>query len=263
MSRYKLFVGHLSDQTRQKDLERFFKDYGFSRNISEVVVKSGYGFVVFDDRHDADDAIDDLNGKELLGSRIQVEYAKQSEDRGGRGGGGRDFGRSQYSRRDDRDDRGRDRRPSFGRGGGGGYRSAPSKFGAPYNTDYKVLIDNVSTRASWQDIKDHFRPAGEVTFAKCHRERMGQGQVEFASARDMKNAIRKLDNSELFGKRIRLSTTYRISRSRSPKSRSPRSRSRDRSRSPIVHQRKSPSPRRRSRSPSPRHSVSRSRSRSP
>lgn len=247
MSSYKLFVGHLSPDTRQRDLERLFKDRGFSRHISEVVVKAGYGFVVFEDRRDADDAIVDLNGRELLGSRIQVEYAKQSGDRGGRGG--RDFG----SRRDDRDDRGRERR-GYGGGGGGGYRPASSRFGAPYNTEFKVLIDNLSSRASWQDIKDHFRQAGEVTFAKCHRERMGQGQVEFANASDMKNAIRKLDNTELFGKKIRLSTTYRISRSRS--------KSHSRSRSPVVHKRRSPSPRPRSHSPSPRHSVSRSRSRS-
>merc|ERR1712142_468967 len=233
MSTYELFVGHLSPDTRQRDLERLFKDRGFSRHISEVVVKAGYGFVGFEDRRDADDAIVDLNGRELLGSRIQVEYAKQSGDRGGRGG--RDFGSS----RDDRDDRGRERR-GYGGGGGGGYRSAPSRFGAPYNTEFKVLIDNLSSRASWQDIKDHFRQAGEVTFAKCHRERMGQGVVEFASYQDMLSAVRKLDETELFGKKIKLSYndgkygSRSRSRSRSPRSRSPKRRSsRSFSRSPI------------------------------
>ena len=46
MSRYKLFIGHLSPDARTRDLERFFKDHGFSKTIQEVVVKTGYGFVV-------------------------------------------------------------------------------------------------------------------------------------------------------------------------------------------------------------------------
>merc|ERR1719228_996363 len=172
---------------------------------------NGYGFVRFDDRRDADDAIFELNGKELLDSRLAVEYAKQSERRDDRGGG---------YRRDS---------PPRGRGGGGGGYS--SRYGRPYNTEYRVLIDNVSSQASWQDIKDYFRQAGEVTFAKCHRERMGEGVVEFASAKDMDNALRKLDGTELYGKRIKLrceNPDYRpASRSKSrTRSRSPRRRSR-------------------------------------
>jgi len=203
------------------------------------VVKSGYGFVVFDDRKDADDAIYELNGKELMNSRLQVEYAKQSEPRGGGYGGGyRDNG---Y---------GDDRRG--GDGGGGGFSS---RYGRPYNTDFRLIVENLSTRCAWQDIKDYFRQAGEVTFAKCHRDRMGEGVVEFATAKDMNNALRKLDDTELFGKRLKLrceNPDHEDSRSRS-RSRSPRGggggRSRSRSRSP-----------RRSYSRSPRHSRSRSRS---
>jgi len=250
MSRYKLFVGHLSPDTRERDLERFLKDKGFSRSIVEIVIKTGYGFVIFDDKQDADDAVYELNGKELLNYKLAVEYAKPSERRDDRGGG--------Y------------RRDSPPRGGRGGFSS---RFGRPYNTEFRVLIENVSTRCSWQDIKDYFRQAGEVTFAKCHRERMGEGVVEFASAKDMDNALRKLDGTELFGKRIKLrcdgNPNYRpASRSRSrTRSRSPRRRSR----SPIgrggggspAGRGRSPSrspPRRRSFSRSPQGSRSRSRS---
>merc|ERR1711962_619676 len=151
----------------------------------------------------------ELNGKELLDSRLAVEYAKQSE------------------RRDDR---------------GGGFSS---RYGRPYNTEFRVLIENVSSQASWQDLKDYFRQAGEVTFAKCHRERMGEGVVEFASAKDMENALRKLDGTELYGKRLKLrceNPNYSGGRSPAPRGRSP-------SRSP---------PRRRSYSRSPQGSRSRS-----
>ncbi|XP_002156792.2 serine/arginine-rich splicing factor 5 isoform X1 [Hydra vulgaris] len=243
MSRYKLFIGHLSPDARTRDLERFFKDHGFSKTIQEVVVKTGYGFVVFDDRRDADDAIYELNGKELMGARLQVEYAKPSGRSDKYDGGYRD----------------RERERSRDRGG------FSSRYGRPYNTDFRLVIENVSTRCSWQDIKDYFRQAGEVTFAKCHREKMGEGVVEFASSSDMKNALRKLDGSELFGKRIKLISTYRgqsESRSRS-RSRSPKKRTRSpASRSPVARSR-SRSPRGRSRSRSfARRSVSRSRSRS-
>lgn len=61
----------------------------------------------FDDHRDADDAVYELNGKELLGERVHVEYARgpgrgRDRDRGGRGYGG-----SRYGSRGSRD--GRDR----------------------------------------------------------------------------------------------------------------------------------------------------------
>ncbi|XP_057304264.1 serine-arginine protein 55-like [Hydractinia symbiolongicarpus] len=257
MSRYKLFIGHLSPDVRTRDLERFFKDHGFSKSITEVVVKTGYGFVIFDDRRDADDAIYELNGKELLGTRLQVEFAKpsgRSEDRGRSYGGGGGGGGTRS-----RDERGGSRSYSDR---GGGYSS---KYGRPYNTEYRLIIENLSTRCSWQDIKDYFRQAGEVTFAKCHREKMGEGVVEFATHKDMQNAIRKLDDTELFGKRIKLISTFRGSGSRSrsrSRSRSPKRHSRSFSRSPVRRVSRSRSPPRRSLSRSPRRSLSRSRSRS-
>jgi len=269
MSRYKLFIGHLSPDARTRDVERFFKDHGFSKSIAEVVVKTGYGFVIFDDRRDADDAIYELNGKELMGTRLQVEYAKPTgrayeggnggrNDRGGSYGG--DRGGGGYKSRES-SDRGRSYND---RDRGGGYSS---KYGRPYNTEYRLIIENLSTRCSWQDIKDYFRQAGEVTFAKCHREKMGEGVVEFASQKDLQNAIRKLDDTELFGKRIKLISNFRGSNSRSrsrSRSRSPKRRSRSFSRSPARRSR-SPAPRRtsRSRSRSPRRSMSRSPRRSP
>jgi arginine/serine-rich splicing factor 4/5/6 len=78
------------------------------------------------------------------------------------------------------------------------------------------------------------RQAGEVTYADAHKQRRNEGVVEFASYSDMKNAIDKLDDTELNGRRIRLIEDRRRgsrrSRSSSSRSRS-RSRSRRRSRS--------------------------------
>ncbi|KAJ7394643.1 hypothetical protein OS493_000463 [Desmophyllum pertusum] len=134
------------------------------------------------------------------------------------------------------------------------------RYGAPYNTEYKLNVENLSSRASWQDLKDYMRQAGEVTFTQCHRDRIGEGVVEFASQNDMQKALKRLDGTELLGKRIRLTESQRnrqrrSSRSLSPRRRASRSRSRSqrRSHSPAARGRRSHSPlAQRGRSLSPR-----------
>merc|ERR1711978_181461 len=118
-----------------------------------------------------------------------------------------------------RRDRSRDRY----RGGDRGRDSrAPwlDKYGPPTRTDYRVVVENLSTRVSWQDLKDYMRQAGEVTYADAHKPRRNEGCVEFASERDMKTALEKLDGAELNGRRIKLVVeSSRARRSRSGGSR--------------------------------------------
>ncbi|XP_021295448.1 serine/arginine-rich splicing factor RS2Z32-like isoform X2 [Herrania umbratica] len=86
----RLYVGHLSSRTRSRDLEDMFSRYG---RIRDVDMKRDYAFVEFSDPRDADDARYALNGRDLDGSRIIVEFAKGvprgpggSRDYPGRGG---------------------------------------------------------------------------------------------------------------------------------------------------------------------------------
>lgn len=61
---------------------------------------SRYGFVEFEDNRDADDAVYELNGKDLCGERVVVEHARgPRRDRDGYGGGhwGGGGGRSKCS----------------------------------------------------------------------------------------------------------------------------------------------------------------------
>ncbi|XP_060212601.1 serine/arginine-rich splicing factor RS2Z32-like [Lycium barbarum] len=82
----RLYVGHLSSRTRSRDLEDVFSRYG---RVRDVDMKRDYAFVEFSDPRDADDARYGLNGRDVDGSRIIVEFAK-GVPRGP--GGSREFG---------------------------------------------------------------------------------------------------------------------------------------------------------------------------
>ncbi|KAL8149826.1 hypothetical protein AgCh_006733 [Apium graveolens] len=69
----RLYVGHLSSRTRSRDLEHIFSRYG---RVRDVDMKHDYAFVEFSDPRDADDARYSLNGRDIDGSRLIVEFAK-------------------------------------------------------------------------------------------------------------------------------------------------------------------------------------------
>ncbi|KAG8541969.1 hypothetical protein GDO81_027785, partial [Engystomops pustulosus] len=69
----RIYIGRLSHRTRESDVERFFKGFG---KIVEVDLKNGYGFVEFEDVRDADDAVYEMNGRDLCGERVIVEHTR-------------------------------------------------------------------------------------------------------------------------------------------------------------------------------------------
>ena len=80
---------------------------------------------------DADDAVSDLDGKDMQGGRVRVELARDPRDsRRDRGGGG-----------------------GFGRGGRDGRRGNPP---GP-KTNYRLVVENISSRTSWQVKIFYFR----------------------------------------------------------------------------------------------------------
>lgn len=245
----RVFVGNLAPDVRPRDIEDFFKGYG---KLGDISLKNGYGFVDFEDTRDAEDAAADLDGKNMNGDRIRVELAYTSREKerarkDGRGGFG--GGSDRYERRDG--GRGRSPPPRGGRPGGGRPPGA--------RTNYRIIIENLSTRTSWQDLKDYFRTAGDITYTSAHKIRSGEGLVEFADRDGMRYALDKLDGEELDGKKLRLAEEKRGGRMRT-RSRSPAPR---RSRSPAARRSRSPAARRsKSRSRSPKRSDSRRRSRS-
>lgn len=49
------------------------------------------------------------------------------------------------------------------------------KYGPPTRTDYRLIVENLSSRVSWQDLKDLMRRAGEVSYANAHNDRRNEG----------------------------------------------------------------------------------------
>jgi RNA recognition motif-containing protein len=73
----KVFVGRLSPDADERDLEEVFKSYG---QITKIDVKQGYAFVHFQDGRDADEAMRGLQGYDIKGSLITVQPAKGPKD---------------------------------------------------------------------------------------------------------------------------------------------------------------------------------------
>ena len=104
----KLFVGNLSFNTSNADLEALFAEAGTCESATVVTDRAtgrsrGFGFVEMSSDAEAKKAIADINGREVGGRAINVSEARERAGGGGGGGG-----------------RGGDRPRGGGYGGGGG-----------------------------------------------------------------------------------------------------------------------------------------------
>ena len=55
-----------------------------------------------------------------------------------------------------------------------------------------IKVHNLSTRVSWQDLKDLFRKAGEVCYAEAHTQRRNEARVEMETSEDLKRVVANL-----------------------------------------------------------------------
>jgi cold-inducible RNA-binding protein len=96
----KLFVGNLSFNTTENDLQDAFAAHGTVVEASLMQDRMsgrsrGFGFVTMSTAEEAQKAIEGLNGRELDGRALTVNVARPREERapgGGGGGGRRDYG---------------------------------------------------------------------------------------------------------------------------------------------------------------------------
>ncbi|KAB5527436.1 hypothetical protein DKX38_021283 [Salix brachista] len=276
-----LYVGNLPGDIREREVEDLFYKYGPIAHIDLKIPPRppGYAFVEvsfgnalstffsflrgfqlsfkkisqFEEARDAEDAIRGRDGYDFDGHRLRVELAH-----GGRG---------QSSS---------DRHSSYSGGGGGGGGGGRGRGGVSRRSEYRVVVTGLPSSASWQDLKDHMRRAGDVCFSQVFRDGSGTtGIIDYTNYEDMKYAvsylpnfpltIKKLDDSEFRNAFSRAYVRVREYDSKRDSSRSPsRGRSHSRGRS-DSHGRSLSQSRSRSKSPknkSTRRSPARSRSRS-
>src|SRR5438105_11288386 len=88
----KLYVGNLSFQTTEDELNGLFGQFGAVESVTIINDRDtgrskGFGFVSMENA-DADKAIAQLNGTEFNGRNLTVNEARPMEKREDRGGGG-------------------------------------------------------------------------------------------------------------------------------------------------------------------------------
>jgi len=99
MNPIRLFVGNLSYQTMENDLQDYFSQAGAVTSVNLMMDKMtgksrGFAFVEFANADDANKAIEQFHGQEFQGRALTVNVARPREERpqqqrwGGNSGGG-------------------------------------------------------------------------------------------------------------------------------------------------------------------------------
>lgn len=104
-----IFIGSIPFKLEEKELKELFEEFGEVSSIKIISDKftgrsKGFGFVEMENDEEAAQAIEELNGTEILGRAIVVNKAEEKKDNRRSGGGGGGF-----------------RRDNNRGGGGGGY----------------------------------------------------------------------------------------------------------------------------------------------
>jgi len=113
-----LFVGNLSYNIRERELREYMEHCGRVKSVTVGVnthtgQSKGYGFVEFEDRKDAEEAVEKYNGMDIDGRKLRIDWdmvidkkmsmpayrARRAPFRGGRRPGYRSSSRSPRRRR--------------------------------------------------------------------------------------------------------------------------------------------------------------------
>jgi cold-inducible RNA-binding protein len=89
----KLYVGNLSYNTTENDLQDAFSAHGTVLEANLITDRvtgraRGFGFVTMSTNEEAEKAVNALNGSSVDGRALTVNIAKPREERSGGGGGG-------------------------------------------------------------------------------------------------------------------------------------------------------------------------------
>lgn len=172
-----VYVGNLAFETSWQDLKDHMRGAG---NVDQANIltgedgrSKGCGIVLYQRPQDAQRAIRELHNSELHGRPILVREDREQGSSGGR----------------------------FRRGGGHSHGHFGGESGGT-----QLFVGNLSFDTTWRELKDHFRQCGDVERAEVMEgpdgRRKGFGTVKFYRQKDANNAIRRLNGTELQGRRL-------------------------------------------------------------
>jgi cold-inducible RNA-binding protein len=80
-----LYVGNISYSMKEEELRKSFGQYGEVVSVKIIIDKrtgksKGYGFVEMDSDASADEALKNMNGKELAGRNVKVNKANSQAE---------------------------------------------------------------------------------------------------------------------------------------------------------------------------------------
>lgn len=89
-----IYVGNLPYSTTQEDLRQIFEQHGSVESVNiiqdrETGRSKGFGFVVMPDSAQAQNAIGQLNDREMDGRKLKINEARPRTDEPRKGGGER------------------------------------------------------------------------------------------------------------------------------------------------------------------------------
>ena len=89
MASSKIYVAgaEVGRQIQKEDLEDKFRTFGTISSVWVARQPPGFAFIEFEDPRDAEDAMREMNNKEILGSTVRVEESRNNRQGGGGGGG--------------------------------------------------------------------------------------------------------------------------------------------------------------------------------
>lgn len=73
MSGRRLYVGRLNEQATKDDVSAHFSTLG---KVVDIRMMGTFAFIEYEDLKNAEDAVAEFSGKEFLGQRLMVEFAK-------------------------------------------------------------------------------------------------------------------------------------------------------------------------------------------
>src|SRR5438477_12847135 len=93
MSQLRLFVGNLSYETMENDLQEYFSQAGVVSSVNLMLDKftgksRGFAFIEFSTPAEENKAVEMFHNKEFQGRGLKVNIARPTEERPQRSGGG-------------------------------------------------------------------------------------------------------------------------------------------------------------------------------